>query len=97
MLPGQCHGYLNLLKFRRSQGTEELGTQTSGREFFVSRVGAKKTKSFCPDSRRKNTKTLREENREIGESGSFIDNAPFIATLLTHPMIKPIDRSNIPT
>ena len=27
-------------------------------EFFASRVGTKKTKSFCPDSRSKNTKTF---------------------------------------
>jgi len=44
--------------FEESLWSEVLGTQTREEEFFVSRVGAKKTKSFCPDSRSKNTKTF---------------------------------------
>ena len=36
VLPGRSRGYLNLLsEIRESQGTEELGTQTSGESFCI--------------------------------------------------------------
>ena len=58
---------------------------------------APKDEVFCPDNRSKNTKTLREEERERESGGgSFMYGQRPIGsktTFLTQLMIKPIDRS----